>query len=99
MVHVIWEFQPKPDKVKEFEKIYGSLGAWAQLFRKSSHYRETRLLRDTRSTGHYLVIDIWDDLEAYLNFKHKHHIEYDKLDHECERLTAMEKQVGIFEVS
>jgi hypothetical protein len=98
LLHIVWEFHPKPERVADFERVYGTTGDWASLFRKSPHYHQTILARDLEVTGRYLLTDIWDDRASFDDFKKKFHEEYDRLDRECEALTLKEIQIGEFEV-
>ncbi len=96
-MHIVWEFHPKPERVEEFEKIYGADGDWAALFRKSPQYRQTILTRDLNVPGRYLLTDIWDDRDSFTGFKKNFREEYDRLDRACEALTFQEIRIGEFE--
>jgi heme-degrading monooxygenase HmoA len=96
LVHIIWEFRVKPEKQAEFEHYYASTGPWANLFRKSSAYRGTTLVRDIERPERYLVTDMWVDLAAFQNFKASYQDDYDELDKLCEQLTEAEHCLGLF---
>jgi hypothetical protein len=82
MFVVVWQFEIAEDKVAAFETAYGPEGAWAQLFRHSADYQGTELLRD-----------------AYIPaFRKTHDAGYEKLDRECDHLTAKESRVGAYTV-
>ena len=93
----VWEFQVKAECVGEFESVYGRDGLWAQLFRRSSDYLGTELVRDLERAGRYLTIDRWSSREALREFKLRFAGEYAALDETCERLTEAEKLLGEFE--
>lgn len=93
----VWEFQVKPESLAEFELIYGPGGRWSQLFRRSSAYLGTELLRQADRAGRYLTIDRWTSGEALRQFKQRHAEEYAALDKLCEQLTAEESLLGDFE--
>jgi quinol monooxygenase YgiN len=93
----IWQFQVKNDCVADFERIYGPNGLWAQLFRQSSEYLGTELVRDLDRSGKYLTIDRWTSREALQKFKRQFAVEYAALDKTCDQLTASEDLVGDFE--
>lgn len=95
----VWEFQVKAECVGEFERVYGRDGLWAQLFRKSTEYLGTELVRDLERAGRYLTIDRWTSREVLGEFKQRFAGEYAALDKTCERLTEAEKLVGEFEAS
>jgi heme-degrading monooxygenase HmoA len=97
LICVLWRFKVRDDKRTEFERIYSSGGAWSQLFRRDSAYRDTLLLRDVSAGNSYLCIDRWANLESYERFKTRHADEYKRLDRECESLTEEEFPLGIFE--
>jgi heme-degrading monooxygenase HmoA len=97
MLHIFWEFQVKADKIAEFERRYGSHGDWAQLFRRAKGFHHTVLGRSTHAPGHYLVTDVWDDAEAFAQFKKDFREAYVQLDKLCESLTLEEKHIGDFE--
>jgi heme-degrading monooxygenase HmoA len=92
----IWEFQVKPEAISVFESIYGSAGAWAQLFRQSPDYRGTELICDLDRPGRYLTLDHWTSREALRRLKQDLHVEYAVLDKQCESLTEREVFVGDF---
>lgn len=94
----VWEFHVMAGIVDEFERIYGSSGSWAALFRESPEYLETELVRDPDHPGRYLTIDRWTSREAFLCFKREHAAEYTALDRDCEHLTIAEKLLGDFEL-
>ena len=97
MIYVLWEFTVSPQHRSAFEITYKSDGAWAQLFRQDSAYRETILIKDHAQAGRYLTVDVWEDRDSYLSFKDRFADQYSKIDEECEKLTAGERAIGIFE--
>ncbi|MFZ0821329.1 MAG: antibiotic biosynthesis monooxygenase [Candidatus Acidiferrales bacterium] len=99
MFVVLWQFQVKHGLEKEFEKVYGPEGAWADLFRASPAYRGTRLLRDTSIPGCYFTMDFWDSQAAYDAFRSENAFAYAEIDRRCESLTESESHVGRFESS
>jgi len=97
MIHVIWEFRAKAEKVREFERDYSSSGAWARLFRRSPGYKESVLARDANVANRYIVIDVWESRSSYEAFKDRFSEEYEKLDRRCQSLTDEENPIGVFE--
>ena len=97
MIHIVWEFRVRPDKVKEFEKHYSSHGTWAELFRKSPEYYGTVLSRDQLDATRYLLTDLWESQLGFENFKEAHFDEYEALDKQCEALTVSETRIGVFQ--
>jgi heme-degrading monooxygenase HmoA len=99
MFVVLWQFQVKRGLEKEFEKVYGSEGAWTGLFRASPAYRGTRLLRDTSIPGGYFTMDFWESQTEYNAFRKESAAAYAEIDRRCESLTESESHVGSFETS
>ena len=96
MFLVLWEYEVKPGNEKQFEKVYGTAGDWAQLFRTDSHYRETRLLHDPFRSNVYLTLDFWLSRDSYEKFMAAHKAEYQAIDSLGESLTLNERRVGAF---
>jgi heme-degrading monooxygenase HmoA len=97
MYMVIWEYQLKADHAVDFETIYGSNGAWAELFRKDEGYLGTELLRDLNHAQRYITIDRWVSPRAYEIFLAQWHEEYEALDAYCKDLTQWENLLGKWE--
>jgi heme-degrading monooxygenase HmoA len=97
VIHIVWRFVAKPDRVAEFEEQYGRDGSWARLFRRSPGYQGTTLLRDSTAPNRYLLWDCWDSLSSFEQFKQQHGADYAALDKQCETLTDEETRLGVFE--
>lgn len=97
MLHILWEYRVRKDRIREFEEHYASGGTWARFFRGGKGYRETRLLRDRESPGRYLTIDVWDDPASYRAFSEANAGEYGEVDRRCAELTEEERCLGYFE--
>jgi hypothetical protein len=98
MFVVVWRFEVAEDNIAAFEAAYGPNGPWGQLFRKSSHYLDTELLRDAYVPGSYLTIDRWKSEGEFRAFRREHDQEYETLDRECGALTSKEERVGAYTV-
>ena len=97
MIYVLWEFIVPPVHRAAFEAAYKPDGVWATLFRRDPAYHETVLIQDSEQVGRYLTVDVWEDKDSYLRFKDRFASEYERIDEECEELTASERRVGIFD--
>jgi hypothetical protein len=62
MFVILWQFDIAEDKLAAFEESYGPAGKWAQLFRASSEYYGTELLRDQHVPGRFVTVDRWSSL-------------------------------------
>jgi heme-degrading monooxygenase HmoA len=86
----VWRFRVADGLESRFEQAYGSTGAWAQLFARSSGYRGTELQR-AAEPGEYLLVDRWASRQAWDTFRSDFAETYDALDRECEALTVSEE--------
>ena len=93
----IWEYLALPDRVDEFEELYGSSGAWGELFRKSAGYIRTELLRDRDQPHRFVTIDYWVSYDAWLDWRRRFASDFEELDRRGEQLTAHESQIGEFD--
>lgn len=98
MFVVIWQFEIAEDKIAAFEAAYGPEGSWAQLFRTSSDYKGTELLRDAYVPGTFLTIDRWASEKAFRAFRKAHDKDYETLDRACDALTTRETRIGAYSV-
>jgi heme-degrading monooxygenase HmoA len=96
MFVIIWEFEPHPGRVADFEEAYGPTGEWARLFGNSPQYLGTELLRDATRGSRYLTVDRWASREGFENFCSEHQKAYDTLDRVCDALTRREVLIGRF---
>ncbi len=96
MLHIIWRFRVRHDRLNDFVARYNANGAWATLFARSPDYRGTQLLQDVADPPSFLTIDRWTSQQAFDNFKQEFAAEYLALDCDCESLTEEEVKVGIF---
>jgi heme-degrading monooxygenase HmoA len=92
----IWDFIVSKSSVLEFEKCYGPNGKWAELFRKSTGYLKTELIKDKSDPLRYLTIDHWQSERDHAEFLATFKDEYDELDRLFEELTVHETKIGTF---
>jgi heme-degrading monooxygenase HmoA len=98
MFVVVWQFEIAEEKISAFEAAYGPEGNWAQLFRTSSEYFGTELLRDAYISGSYLTIDRWASEDAFRSFRKENDTAYESLDRTCDALTSRETRIGTYTI-
>lgn len=96
MMHIIWRFRAKPDRVEHFRRTYGCDGDWAKLFARSPEYQGTVLLQDTADPLFFVVIDRWSNVDSFTSFQQQFRQEYEALDQQCLDLTDVETLIGNF---
>ncbi len=92
----VWEFSVKASRQAEFESLYGPDGSWARLFRQAQGYLGTELWHDRADSLRYFTIDRWASMDAWTEFRTRFAADYERLDRECEGLTAREAALGEF---
>ena len=93
----LWEFHVLPGFEEQFERVYGSGGDWAQLFRKGEGYIRTELYRDLKNRRRYVTVDVWESELSHREFLEGHADEYRAMDKRCEEMTKEETPLGQYE--
>ena len=65
MIAVIWQFDVKKGREKEFEKLYGADGDWTALNRRTRSYLGSSFLHDQARSTRYLLIEYWSEMLVY----------------------------------
>jgi len=65
MIAIMWQFDVKDGREKDFEKLYGVDGDWTALNRQTRSYLGTSFLRDLNQSSRYLVIEYWSEMIVY----------------------------------
>jgi heme-degrading monooxygenase HmoA len=89
----VWEYEVVPGREAEFEQLYGSAGAWAQLFARSTGHLGTELYRGVERPGRYLTVDRFSDSESWRRFRTEHSTDYAELDLRCAALTGSQVEI------
>jgi heme-degrading monooxygenase HmoA len=89
----VWEYEVVPGREAEFEELYRSAGAWAQLFSRSTGYVGTELYHDVDRPARYLTVDRFSDSDSWQRFLSEHGDDYADLDSRCTQLTSAESEI------
>jgi heme-degrading monooxygenase HmoA len=92
----IWAYRVSPDRLGEFQALYGPAGAWVELFGLAAGYVDTELLRDRSEPSRFITIDRWESEEAFVHFRASFSEEFDRLDGLGRMLTVEETPLGEF---
>jgi heme-degrading monooxygenase HmoA len=96
VIEIVWVFEAKAERLREFREHYKSDGEWAQLFRRAKGYMETLMLQDVANSRRFLVVDRWEGLADFEAFKQEFGAEYAAMDKRCEEFTVTEEKIGVF---
>ena len=89
----VWEYEVVAARAAEFERLYGSAGAWAQLFARSAGHLSTELYRGVDRPARYLTVDRFSDTDSWHQFLHEHGDDYAELDSRCAQLTTSQVEI------
>lgn len=92
----VWEFHVIPGLESAFERHYGPDGEWSALFRRSTDYIGTLLLKDHLVPGRYLTVDRWRTRGGHETFHSNFLAHYARLDAKFEHLCVRECSLGDF---
>ena len=95
MYRLVWEFDAKPERVGDFEKVYSVDGRWSSFFRLSPDYLGTELYRNAANSLRFVTVDLWRSRAAYETFRKANAAEYSALDEWCRQLLAHERMLGV----
>jgi hypothetical protein len=96
VIAVVWQFQVKPGKQKEFEKFYGADGEWSQLARRSRSFLGSSFLRDQATASSYLLIEYWSEMVVYERHRKSFVIDVQTAEERREALCDAVVPLGIF---
>ena len=94
MYRLVWEFDAKPERVADFEKIYNLDGRWATFFKSSPDYLGTELYKNTHDPHRFVAVDVWRSRVTYESFRKANADTYAKLDEWCRQLLSHERMLG-----
>jgi heme-degrading monooxygenase HmoA len=89
----VWRYRVDQDRRAEFEREYGSEGAWAALFATAEGFVETTLYRDTQSPTRYLSVDRFASEQAWQRFRSDNDAEYRALGERLQHLTLEQEEL------
>ena len=90
----IWEYDVPETSRAEFERTYGTAGAWVQLFSSCNSFRGTELFASLSDPGRYLTVDRFTDERAWRAFLIEHRDAYARLDAATKELTSDEGELA-----
>ena len=96
MIAVVWQFQVKAGKQREFEKFYGADGEWSQLARRTRSFLGSSFLRDQASDTSYLLIEYWSEMVVYEKHRQSFGTDIHTLEERREMLCEAILPMGVF---
>lgn len=96
MIAVVWQFQVKTGKQREFETFYGADGEWSTLARRSRSFLGSSFLRDQANDTSYLLVEYWSEMVVYERHRRSFVTDLQTLEDRREDLCEAIVPVGVF---
>lgn len=96
MIAIVWQFEIRTGREKEFEELYGAEGEWTAASRLSRSYLGTSFLRDQNRASRYLVIEYWSEMLVYERHLTDLSVERKELEAERDRFVVRMEPMGVF---
>jgi quinol monooxygenase YgiN len=96
MIAILWQFDVRKGREKEFERFYGADGEWTLVNRHSRSYLGSSFLRDQTQSSRYMLIEYWSEMLVYEEHKTFHNEQRQDLEtHRAEFVERVEP-MGVF---
>lgn len=96
MIAVVWQFQVRAGKQKEFERFYGADGEWSSLARRSRSFLGSSFLRDRAGDTSYILVEYWSEMVVYEKYRRSFGSDIRSLEERREDLCEAIVPLGIF---
>jgi quinol monooxygenase YgiN len=96
MIAVVWQFDVRPGREKEFEEFYGVDGEWTAMNRHSRSYLGTSFLRDQNRSTRYVLIEYWSEMLVYEEHKNYRRDQLESLEKRQQALVVSVEPLGLF---
>ena len=96
MIAVMWQFDVKKGREKEFETLYGVDGDWTALNRQTRSYLGSSFLRDQNVSTRYLLIEYWSEMIVYEQHRASRSAVIESIEDRRAELVDVMEPLGIF---
>jgi len=96
MIAIMWQFDVKKGREKDFENLYGVDGDWTALNRQTRSYLGSSFLRDQNQSSRYLVIEYWSEMLVYEQHRASRSAMIDSIEARRAELIDVVEPLGIY---
>jgi hypothetical protein len=96
MIAIVWQFDIRAGKEKEFEEFFGADGEWTAVNRHSRSYLGSSFLRDQNRALRYLLVEYWSEMLVYEQHRTYNSDQIANLDKRRKELVAVTEPLGVF---
>ena len=96
MIAILWQFDVRKGREKEFERFYGADGEWTLVNRHSRSYLGSSFLRDQTQSSRYMLIEYWSEMLVYEEHRASRAAAIVSLEERSAALVDSVEPLGIF---
>ena len=96
MIAILWQFDVRKGREKEFERFYGADGEWTLVNRHSRSYLGSSFLRDQTQSSRYMLIEYWSEMLVSEQHKPYRQDQLPQLVARRDELVSSIEPMGIF---
>ena len=96
MIAIMWQFEVRDGRDRQFEEFYGVDGEWTAVNRHSRSYIGTSFLRDQNRPSRYLLIEYWSEMVVYEQHKAYRRDDRKALDEKRDEFVSSVEPLGVF---
>jgi heme-degrading monooxygenase HmoA len=96
MIAIMWQFDVKNGREKEFEQLYGADGEWTAVNRHTRSYLGTSFLHDQNRSSRYVVVEYWSEMLVYEQHRTSRSAAIASLEDRSRTLVDAVEPLGIF---
>jgi quinol monooxygenase YgiN len=96
MIAIMWQFDVKSGREKDFERLYGADGDWTALNRQTRSYLGSSFLHDQNRSSRYLVIEYWSEMIVYEQHRTSRSAIIDSIEQRRAELVDAVEPLGIY---
>jgi quinol monooxygenase YgiN len=96
MIAVMWRFDVKPGREKEFERLYGADGEWTALNRQTRSYLGSSFLRDQNESARYLLVEYWSEMLVFEQHRGSRIAAIETFEEQRAELVSAVEPLGIY---
>jgi quinol monooxygenase YgiN len=96
MIAILWQFEVKKGREREFEELYGADGEWTVINRHTRSYLGTSFLHDQNRSSRYMVVEYWSEMIVYEQHRTSRSGAIEELEKRSATLVDSVEPLGIF---
>jgi quinol monooxygenase YgiN len=96
MIAVVWQFDVKAGREKEFRELYGVDGEWTALNRQTRSYLGSSFLNDQNRPTRFLLVEYWSEMLVYEQHRSSRLAAIEAIERRRAELVEVIEPLGIY---